>query len=66
MDNINPNMQELINRAKNGQVEDLLSKLKPEESAKLQEILSDKEATNRLLATPQAQQLLKLFVKGGK
>lgn len=40
-----------------------LSKLSPAQSRKLQDILSDEAATKRLLATPQAQMLLKKLLK---
>ena len=43
----------------------LLKSLSPADTAKLNQILNDKEATSRVLSTPQAQELLeKLTGKG--
>ena len=50
---------------KNG-LSKLLNNLTPEQTKKIQSLLSDKEATSKLLSTPQAQQLLKKFTKGDK
>lgn len=44
---------------KNGDAEQLIKSLKPEDARKLSELLADKEATRQLLSTPQAQQLMK-------
>ncbi len=44
--------------------EDYLKKnLTPNQSKKLQEVLSDKTAIEQLLSTPQAQELLKMFTE---
>lgn len=59
-----PNIQEMVDKAKNGQLTDLMSKLSAQDAEKLNNILKDKDMTAKLLATPQAQQLLKLFKKG--
>lgn len=45
--------------------EELMKKLSPEERKKLDGILSDKEAAQKILSTPQAQKLLKELL-GGK
>ena len=37
----------------------LLKSLSPADTAKLNQILNDQEATSRVLSTPQAQELLK-------
>lgn len=50
---------------KNG-LSSLLNNLTPEQTKKIQNLLSDKEATSKLLSTPQAQQLFKKFTKGDK
>lgn len=50
---------------KNG-LSGLLNNLTPEQTKKIQNLLSDKEATSKLLSTPQAQQLFKKFTKGDK
>lgn len=43
----------------------LLKNLSPADTSKLNQILNDKDATNRVLSTPQAQELLKKLT-GGK
>ena len=62
--NISPEMQKLINDAKAGNAEDLLGKLSPKDAETVKKLLSDEERLKKVLATPQAQQLLKLFMKG--
>ena len=42
-----------------GDVAGVLKGLKPEDAKKLQSVLSDKETTNRILSSPQAQELMK-------
>lgn len=47
-----------------GDMAGVLKGLKPEDARKLQSVLSDKETTNRILSSPQAQELMKkLFGK---
>ncbi len=64
----NKNFNEIINGVR-GQGskkagEDYLKKnLSPSQSKKLQEVLSDKNAIEQLLSTPQAQELLKMFTE---
>ncbi|MBR5203438.1 MAG: hypothetical protein IKW45_09250 [Clostridia bacterium] len=41
----------------------LMKKLNPTQSKKLQELMSDKNALSQLLATPQAQELLRKFTE---
>lgn len=68
------NLQNLINTAsqrlgtspeslkkasEQGNVQDLLSGLSGDQAKKVQQILNDKEASQKLLNTPQAQALLK-------
>lgn len=65
----NSNFDEIINGVK-GQnskkvAEDYLMKqLNPNQSKRLQEVLSDRNALEQLLSTPQAQELLKKFTEG--
>ncbi len=40
-------------------VNDMLNKLSPQDQEKLHRLLADKEATDKLLATPQAQALMR-------
>ncbi len=49
-----------------GNINSLLGALRPEDSEKVQKILSDKGAAEKLLSTPQAQELLKKIMGGGK
>ena len=53
---VNP---EKLKDANNPNVENILKKLPQNQANKVKEILSDKEATKKLLSTPKAQQLLK-------
>jgi hypothetical protein len=41
-----------------------MQQLKPDQSKRLQELLSDKNAIEKMLSTPQAQELLKKFTEG--
>lgn len=76
----NDNMQNLINTAsqrlgttpedlkkasQQGNVQNLLNQLDGEQAKKVQQILNDKEASQKLLNSPQAQALLKKLM-GGK
>jgi len=44
-------------------MDSLLKNIKPGAAEKLKQVLSDKEATERMLKTPQAQMLLKKFLE---
>ena len=60
----NDNFNEILDKMKKRQTKQgaedyLMKQLKPEQSRKLQDILSDKTAIEQLLNTPQAQSLLK-------
>lgn len=74
------NLQDLINTAsqrlgttpenlkqasQQGNVQNLLNQLDGEQAKKVQQILNDKEASQKLLSSPQAQALLKKLM-GGK
>ena len=65
MKNVNNNyINELKNAFNNGKVDDFIDKkLSPEASAKLKSILSDKQATEKLLNTPQAKELMKKLME---
>ncbi len=56
------NPEQLSKAAQNGKIEDAIKNLNKKDSDKIQKILSDKEATAKLLSTPKAQQLLKRFL----
>lgn len=44
--------------------QELMKKLNPEERKKLDGLLSDKTATQKLLSTPEAQKLLQELMRG--
>ena len=46
-----------------GSLDTILKNLKPQDAQKLQSILQNKEETERLLKSPQAQALMKYFMK---
>ena len=55
---VSPEMRQQFNRQVNQQeLNQLLSSLSPDQSKKLEQILSDKTAAQRLLSTPQARAL---------
>ena len=54
--------QSLKQKAESGALSQLLSQLSPSDSQKMQQVLSDPQAANKLLSTPQAQALLKKFM----
>lgn len=55
------NPDQLRSSAQKGDVSQVISGLKPEDAQKVQKILNDKSAQEKLLATPQAQELLKNY-----
>ena len=65
----NNNFDEIINgvkgqNTKKGAEDYLMKQLNFNQSKRLQEILSDRNAMEQLLSTPQAQELLKKFTEG--
>ena len=54
--------EQLKQQAENGTLQKMLNNLNANDAAKLQQVLSDKEAANKLLNSPQAQVLLKKFL----
>ncbi len=55
----------LKNEAQSGDLSKLLGNVSANDMEKLQQVLNDKEAANKLLSTPQAQALLQKLM-GGK
>lgn len=56
------NIEQMKKAAQEGKLEDFLNKnLSSQATQKLKSVLSDKEATDKLLSTPQAKELLKKF-----
>ncbi len=67
----NKNFDEIINGIKNkrsnAETEEYIKKsLTPDQTKRLNEVLSDKSALQKLLSTPKAQELLKKFGKDEK
>ncbi len=58
--------QKLKGAASRGDFNQILASLNKQDAAKLNQLLSDKAATEKLLSSPQAQQLLKALMKDGK
>ena len=56
------NPEQLKSSAQNGDLSKMLGKLSANDAQKLQQVLRDPEAANRLLNTPQAQALMKKFL----
>lgn len=64
-ENFNKIVDDMKNQKSRQDAQDYLMKqLKPDQSKRLQELLSDKTAMEQLLSTPQAQELLKKFTEG--
>lgn len=64
-DNFNKIVDDMKNQKNRQDAQDyLMQQLKPDQSKRLQELLSDKNAMERMLSTPQAQALLKKFTEG--
>ena len=55
------NPDQLKKSAQNGDLSKMLGNLNANDAKKLQQVLNDPEAANKLLSTPQAQALLKKF-----
>ena len=61
--------EKLKNAAQSGQLDSLIGGMNAGDAAKFRQVLSDKDAANKLLSTPQAQKLLGIRLgpqKGGK
>lgn len=54
--------EKLKQQAENGNLHNMLSGLSANDAAKLQHVLSDQDAANKLLSSPQAQALLQKFL----
>lgn len=74
----NDNLNDLINQAghsagvdpqslkqtiDSGKLDDLLKKMRPQDAAKFQQIISNPQLTQQMLNTPQAKMLIRQFVK---
>lgn len=56
------NPQALKQSAQNGDLSKLLGNLSPNDAKKFQQVLQDPKAAEKLLNTPQAQELMKKFL----
>ena len=64
-ENFNKIVDDMKKQKKRQDAQDyLMQQLKPDQSKRLQELLSDKNAIEKMLSTPQAQELLKKFTEG--
>ncbi len=55
--------KKMENALSSNSLDSVLKNLKPSDASKLQQVLSDKAATERMLKSPQAQMLLKKFLE---
>ena len=61
--------QQLKNAAQSGQLDSIISSMNAGDADKFRKVLSDPNAANRMLSSPQAQKLLQMLSnppKGGK
>lgn len=56
--------EELRKSAESGNISDALKNISPQDAKKIEQVISDKNAAEKLLSTPQAKQLLKKFLGG--
>ena len=52
---------QLKSSAQSGDLSKIIGNMNPNDASKIQKILNDKAATEKLLSSPQAQELLKRF-----
>lgn len=58
-------IDKMIEKAKSGNAKELLSNMSDKDAQKIKEILADKEAAQKLLASEQAQKILEMLKRGG-
>lgn len=56
------NPKELKSAAEQGNINNLLKGLHPDDAEKIQKVLSDKDAAQKILSSAQAQKLMKKFL----
>lgn len=54
---------QLLKKAQNGQYDALLNKMKPQDAQKFKQVLNNPVLAEQMLKSPQAQMLLKQFLK---
>ena len=58
-------LNKLKQAGEQGKLNDFINQnLSPQASSQLKKVLNDKQATERLLSTPQAKELMKKFMEG--
>lgn len=63
--NSNIDLSKLKQAGEQGKLDDFINKnLSADASSQLKKILNDKQATEKLLSTPQAKELMKKFMEG--
>lgn len=63
--NTNIDLNKLKQAGEQGKLDDFINKnLSADASTQLKKILNDKQATEKLLSTPQAKELMKKFMEG--
>lgn len=60
------NINDLIKSTKSGNPNDLFNKLTKEDAARIKSVLANKELTEKILNSAQAQMLIKSLMKDGK
>lgn len=58
-------IDKMIESAKKGNTDELFNNISPADAQKIKNILSDKEATEKLLNSARAQKLMEMLKKGG-
>ena len=62
----NYNEEALKSAVQKGDLQSALNSLDADTAAKVKSVLNDPEAARQLLKSPQAQRLMKMFMKGNK
>lgn len=55
--------QSIAKNASNGKLENLISRMKPDEASRFKEALANPKLAEQILKSPQAQMLMKKFMK---
>ncbi len=58
-------MDKIIESAKKGKTDELLKNVSPDQAKKINEILSDREAAEKLLNSAKAQKIMEMLKRGG-
>lgn len=61
-DRLGAKPEELKSAAQKGNINSVIKGLNPNDAEKIQRVLSDKDASRKILSSPQAQKLLKKFL----